>query len=323
MLKRFLLQAATFLFILIISFSSVQHPITSGYINELRNQAAVTVMKEEDPLYMEILAKQKDYHVAPQDAVIDSVWKAIPGYNGISVDVQASYDRMKSSGMFSEAELVYQQIPPKVTLKDLPPAPIYRGHPDKQMVTFMINVAWGNEYLTEILKILNHYKITSTFFLDGSWVKKNPDLAKMVLEEGHEIGNHAYSHPNMQNLSRNGIYDEMVRTNEVLQTTLSVTPDWFAPPSGSYRQEVVDVARELGMYTVLWTVDTVDWKNPNPAEMAQRVVEKTEAGTLILMHPTEATVKGLEAMITGITAKGLEIGPLGKVLNETRINDKR
>lgn len=171
MVKKFILQWATFLFILVISFTSVQNPITTGYIKELRNEA-VPVMKVDDSLYREISQRQHQYRVEPKDAVVDKVWKGIPGYNGLAVDVEASYEAMKEAGMFQEEKLVYNQIPPEITLKDLPPSPIYKGHGDKPMVAFMINVAWGNEYIPEMLKTLNKYNIKSTFFFGWNMGKK-------------------------------------------------------------------------------------------------------------------------------------------------------
>ncbi|SER59621.1 probable sporulation protein, polysaccharide deacetylase family [Salipaludibacillus aurantiacus] len=305
---------------LFMTFSTLQNPVTGNYIKEITGKAE-QVLKEEDPLYMEIIRKRQEYDQPAVDAVIDPVWKAIPGLNGKRIDVQKSYDKMKPAGAFQEGLLTFEEIPPEVTLKDLPPAPVYKGNPGKPMAGMMVNVAWGNEYLPDMLKTFKKYDVKATFFLDGSWVKNNPNLAMMIKEEGHEIGNHAYSHPNMQQLSRERIHDEIRRTNEVINAALNVTPQWFAPPSGSYRDEVVKVAREHGMYTVLWTVDTVDWKKPDPASMADRVVTKTEPGSLILMHPTSSTKEGLETMITGIQKKGLKLGNLSDVLSEKRSSE--
>lgn len=268
---------------------------------------------------MEILRSENEFRKEPIDAMIHKVWYAIPGMNGIEVDVQASYEAMKSSGSFDEEKLVLKQIPPEISLKDLPPSPIYRGNEEKPLVAFMINVAWGNEYIPKILKILDEHQVRATFFLDGSWVKNNPNLAKMIVEEGHEIGNHAYSHPDMKTLTRNRIYEELVKTNEVIQDTTKQTPIWFAPPSGSFRQEVVDVAREIGMYTVLWTVDTIDWKNPHPDVMTEHVINNVGPGSLVLMHPTSATVQGLETMIKGVQNKGFRLGTVSETLSETRV----
>ncbi|MDA4896539.1 hypothetical protein PFZ55_57825, partial [Streptomyces sp. MS2A] len=74
----------------------------------------------------------------------------MPGYNGLKVNIEKSYKKMKQAGEFDEKLLVYDQVKPDVHLESLKPEPIYRGHPDKPMVSFIINVAWGNEYLEEM-----------------------------------------------------------------------------------------------------------------------------------------------------------------------------
>ena len=100
---------------------------------------------------------------------------------------------MKPAGKFDEKKLVYKQVRPKVHLSDLPQEPIYRGHDEKPMVSFTVNVAWGNEYLPKMLEVLKKHHAKATFFLEGKWVKNNPDMAKMIVDAGHEVGNHSYS----------------------------------------------------------------------------------------------------------------------------------
>ena len=68
------------------------------------------------------------------------------------------------------------------------------------MVSFIINVAWGNEYLSDMLATLKEHHVSATFFLEGRWAQKNPELAKMISEAGHEVGNHSFTHPDMKNL---------------------------------------------------------------------------------------------------------------------------
>ncbi|WP_280768931.1 polysaccharide deacetylase family protein [Salipaludibacillus daqingensis] len=318
MLKRVTIQLGTLFLLVMMTLSTGLNPITNSYIIELKGQAE-DVMKEENPLYMEILRQKQKYDEAAIDAKVDPVWKAIPGYNGLRVDVQQSFENMKEKDEFQQDQLVLEEITPEVTLQDLPTNPIYRGNKEKRMAGFMINVAWGNEYIPKMLKVLDKHQVKATFFLDGSWVKNNPNLAMMIKEEGHEIGNHAYSHPDMQTLSRERIRDEILRTNEIIDGTLQVEPKWFAPPSGSYHDQVVKIAREFNLYTVLWTVDTVDWKKPNPSQMADQVVSKVEPGSLILMHPTASSVNGLEQMINGIQQKDLKLGTVSDVLSENRV----
>ncbi|WP_216827943.1 polysaccharide deacetylase family protein [Alkalihalobacterium elongatum] len=319
MRSRYGVHLFIFLIIILIAYGTIQNPFSVNYIDQLK-QESIMVTKMQDPLYEQIATEAKKYEKPAIDAVADKVWKAIPGYNGIEVDIEASYQKMKKQAAFDKHKLVFREIEPSVHLDDLPPLPIYKGNPEKPMVSLLVNVAWGNEYLPDMLKVMNEYDVKSTFFLDGSWVKNNPKLAKMILEEGHEIGNHAYSHPDMKHLSTSRISEELKKTNEVIYATLEVTPKWFAPPSGSFRQEVVDIAANLNMKTIMWSVDTVDWKRPEPQSMVQRVLNNIHPGAMVLMHPTSSTAAGLEQMIVGIKDKGYQIGNVSHLMDESRIN---
>src|SRR5699024_4015096 len=104
-------------------------------------------------------------------------------------------------------------FPPKVLLKDLPAAPIYRGHPKKEMVALAINVSWGTEYVPTILKILKEANVKATFYIDGKWAKEEKKLVAMIDEQGHLIGSHAYNHPDMRTLSTEEIKDQLTMTN--------------------------------------------------------------------------------------------------------------
>lgn len=291
---------------------------TNEFITGIKEHS-IEAVKKRDSLYLEIEQKAETYEIPPSDAKIDPVWKAVPGYNGLSVDIEASYERMKKDGEFDEQKLVFRQVKPKTHLSDLPPAAIYKGNPDKPMVSFIINVAWGNEYLSEMLAVLKKHHIKATFFLEGRWVKKNPELAKMITDAGHEAGNHSYTHPNMQNLSSVQIRQEIVKTNEVIEATTGKSIRWMAPPSGSYKNEVVQIAAEEKMGTIMWSVDTIDWQKPAPDVLIHRVMSKIHNGAIILMHPTESTAKSLERLILQIKAKGLQIDTISELLKEERI----
>ncbi|MFP3919525.1 polysaccharide deacetylase family protein, partial [Lysinibacillus telephonicus] len=287
--------------------------------NNFANITTTSQMKKDD-LYKKIQMFNEQHKIKPIDAKIDRVWKAIPGYNGLEVNIEASYKKMKKDGKFNKNKIVYKEIPPNIHLEDLNSEPIYRGNPQKPMVAFLINVAWGNEYIPGILKVLKEHKIKATFFLDGSWTKKNPDLAKMIKEAGHEIGNHAYSHPDLQQRSMAETTEELKKTNDVIEEILGIKPKWFAPPSGSFNKTTIQVAEQLNMKTILWTVDTVDWRKPSTSEMVSRIVSKVENGSMVLMHPTKPTAEGMEAMITGIKEKGYQLGTVSELMSEKRID---
>ncbi|MDQ6596973.1 hypothetical protein E2K98_00810 [Bacillus salipaludis] len=308
-----------FMLICLAGWVSVNNPIVNPYVDTLKDSAMMVSKQHSNPLYESIVKNAPTYEVPPSNAKVDPVWKAIPGYNGLKVDISASYKKMKSKNQFDEKKLVFTQTSPKVHLKDLPPSPIYKGHPDKPMVSFIINVAWGNEFLSDMLATLKKHHVTTSFFLEGNWVKKNPDLAKMIVDAGHEVGNHSYSHPDMKRLTASQTRVEMIKANEVIEAATGKVCKWFAPPSGSYRNETVTVANQLKMKTVMWTVDTVDWQKPTPDALINRVISKVDNGSMILMHPTESTAKSLDRLITLIEKKNLTIGTVSELMSEERI----
>lgn len=304
--------------LLLVAWFSVNNPLVDTYIASLKGNF-VTAVKQENPLYQSIIKKASTYEIPPSNAKIDQVWKAIPGYNGLTVDIEASYKNMKKSGIFDKKKLVYKQTQPSVHLKDLSPSPIYRGHADKPMVSFIINVAWGNEYLPEMLAVLKQHQVQASFFLEGRWVKNNPDLAKMIVSAGHEVGNHSYTHPDMKRITAAETREQLVKTNEVIEAATGNKSSWFAPPSGSYRDETVKIASELNMKTVMWTVDTIDWQKPTPDQLINRVISKIDNGYMVLMHPTASTAKSLDRLISLIEDKGLKIGTVSDLMSEERI----
>ncbi|MFY0758995.1 polysaccharide deacetylase family protein [Metabacillus dongyingensis] len=304
--------------ILIITAALIQNPYTTAYVSTMKFED-VSAVKQPDELYQTIAAKVKDYEKPAQDAQIHTVWKATPGYNGLTIDIDESYKKMKKIGEFDEKQIVFKQVKPKVHLSDLPPAPIYRGHPDKTMVSFLINVAWGNEYLPSMLEVLDKHGVKATFFLEGRWAKENPALVKTIKGAGHEIGNHSYSHPDMARITTDQIRKQIGSTNDIIKEITGAAPVWFAPPSGSFRQDVITVADEFKMETVLWSVDTIDWQKPEPGVLVERVLKKVHNGAMILMHPTDSSSRSLETLIQSIKQKGYSFGSVSMLLDEERL----
>lgn len=275
--------------------------------------------EEKRALYDTIVAEAETKYIAPINARIDRVWHAIPGYNGLTIDIEKTYEAALRTPRLSPIPYQYKEIPPEINLAQLGPHPIYRGNPLKPMVSLMINVAWGNEYLIPILDTLAVKGVKATFFLDGSWLKKNEDLAKIIQNQGHELSNHAFSHPDMKQLNRSEQYDQMNKTQQLLKQILDVDNKWFAPPSGSYNALTVQIAKEQGLSTVLWTIDTVDWRNPPAESVIRKVSSMLEPGSLILMHPTATTRDALAGIINSASAKGYLIGTVSETLSTDRV----
>lgn len=306
----------------VIGIGSTTGPV-KNMLAELKPQAGLAVWsnlpKKSDELRTLIESKAAALNAAPLDATVDRVWKAIPGYNGLEVDVEASYRNALLKGPNDSLKLVVRQIAPKVSLDDLGAVPIYRGNPAKPMVSLMINVAWGNQYIGPMLDILDEEKVKVTFFLDGSWLSKNREMAAEMMKRGHEMENHAYTHPNMSTLSLARATAEIEKTKSLLKESLGADNKWFAPPSGDFDQETVNIAASLGLKTVLWTLDTVDWKSPSPESVITKISTRAEPGSLILMHPTASSSEALRGMIKGIRAKGLQLGTVSQTLSAERL----
>ena len=289
-------------------------------MNPLFIQAQFTIFasKSQHALKQEIIERAKDYEEAPENAYIDRVWKKTPGRNGIKVNIEKSYENMKKDGKFDELKLVFDEIPPDISLADLPPSPIYRGHPEKEVVALLINVSWGTEYIPNILQTLNKHQVKATFFIEGKWANENKHIVEMIHEQNHLIGNHAYDHPDMAKISQEEMKRQIETTNNMIEAIVGYRPKWFAPPSGSYNDDVVKIAHELGMETILWTVDTIDWKNPSVSVMINRVMNNIHPGATILMHPTEPVSQGLDELIDRIKHENYELSTIEDLLSENR-----
>ncbi|MFF2876875.1 polysaccharide deacetylase family protein [Gottfriedia sp. NPDC057991] len=311
-LKVIAIVIALFLAILV-----VRNQYTNQYVKNLTSKSSFVTTKTNG-LYEEIKTKAPTFEIPPKDAYVDSVWKAIPGYNGLAIDINASYKKMKSKGKFDQNKLVFKEVSPKVHLKDLPPSPVYKGNPDKPMVAFTINVAWGNEFIPKMLEVLKKHNAKATFFLEGRWVKNNPTVAKLITAADQEVGNHSYTHPDMARLGSQQIRNEITETNSVILATTDQKVVWFAPPSGSYRDEVVKIASNLGMKTIMWTADTIDWQKPRKEVIINRVMKKVGNGTIVLMHPTKPTAEALDELITKIEASGRKVVDISTLLDEKR-----
>ncbi|PYI50419.1 polysaccharide deacetylase family protein [Paenibacillus flagellatus] len=257
--------------------------------------------------------------VAPIDAKLDRVWKAIPGYNGLEVDVEKTWKLAQQRSAGSDIPFVYTEVSPAVRLEDLGAHPIYKGNPNKPMVALMINVAWGNEFIGPMLDVLDKENVRATFFFDGSWLSKNIETAAVIRDKGHEMSNHAYSHKDMSKLGREDTIREITKTQQLLKEKLGVDNVLFAPPSGDFSDLTVKVAHELKLKTILWTLDTVDWMKPSSDSIVKKISSRVEPGTMILMHPTASSSGALEGMIRAIKRKGLVLGTVSELISPNRV----
>jgi len=173
----------------------------------------------------------------------------------------------------------------------------YSGDQDGKNISLMINVYWGDEYVGEMLDTLKEKNVKATFFLGGTWVIKNEDLVLRMAQEGHELANHGYSHKDCDNLSVQQTKDEILKTHDVVKSLTGIEMELFMPPSGAYNEQTVEVAKEIGYKTIMWSEDTIDWRDQDSDLIFDRATKKVSGGSLVLCHPTEKTLDALPKIL--------------------------
>lgn len=197
-------------------------------------------------------------------------------------------------------------------------SPLYYGERDSGKVALMFNVYEGSEYVEEILSVLERRKATGTFFVGGVWGEKNVPLLRKIAERA-ELGNHGYLHLDHKTLSKRRNEEEIMLCHALVEKTTGVRMTLFAPPSGSYGDACLSVCREHGYTAVMWSKDTIDWRDKDFELILKRATTDIQSGDLILMHPTEQTVKALPFIIDRIREAGLEIATVGETINEKSV----
>ncbi len=174
---------------------------------------------------------------------------------------------------------------------------VYYGNQNSNKVSIMFNVYWGTEYLDGILDTLNRYGVKTTFFVGGQWVEKETEYLTKIIDNGHEIGNHGYFHKDHDQLSRQQNYDEIYTTHQLVQQLGGVSMTLFAPPSGAYSTTTIEVAEQLGYKTIMWSKDTIDWRDQDSDLIYTRATKNCKGGDLILAHPTAKTLEALPKIL--------------------------
>lgn len=293
-----------------------QHMVAKNVLLDSVELGGLT--KEEALVVLNRLSQEK--RVPPLEATVDPETNSvIPDINGLELDVEATLQKVMEAKQDSEITPVFREIPAEVTMASFPHLPIYQGNPQKQQVVFLVNVAWGNEFLPEMLKVLQDANVGATFFLVGRWVRGNTAEAVAISKAGFELANHGDSDAlSMARASYKQILEDIRNANDTIEATCGVRPRYFSPHRGEISADVLKAAVEENCRTIMWTVDTVDWKLPGVDVMVEKIGTQAKGGSLILMHPTEQTADFLRQVIPILRKNGLEPVTLSELLDSSR-----
>lgn len=210
---------------------------------------------------------------------------------------------------YTGAAAIYNNVSPKKV-------PIYSVETDEKAVALTFDAAWGADKTLGILDTLEKKDAKATFFLVSFWAEKYSDILKtLAASDRIEIGTHSATHPYMSKLTKNEMQLELSTSKELIEGITKRKVELFRPPYGDYSDRLLDTAKEMGLYTIQWDVDSLDWKNLSKAEITERIVSKCQNGSIVLMHNDgKHTLEALPAVIDGLRAKGFVFKTVGELI---------
>lgn len=195
--------------------------------------------------------------------------------------------------------------------------PIYSVDTSEKKVALTFDAAWGSDKTSKIVEILKDNGVVGTFFLVGFWVEQNADLVKLIDDAGFDIGTHSNTHPKMSTLSENGIKEELETSMNLITNITGKTVKFFRPPFGDYNDTLINVAGSLGLKTVQWDVDTLDWKGLSANEILSRIKANAKNGSIILCHNnSDHILEALPLVISHLKSEGYSMVKISELVYE-------
>ena len=204
------------------------------------------------------------------------------------------------------------------TQTDAATVQIYRSVENSNAVSLMFNVYWGTEEVYRILDILKENGAVATFFIGGCWADDNVQCLRDIATAGHEIGNHGYFHKDHARLSATDNEKEISQCNRFIELSIGKTPTLFAPPSGAYGETMLSVCQAMNMKTILWSRDTIDWRDKDKKLIYKRATKDIQGGEFVLMHPMAATVEALGDILKYYQTQGLTTATVSENIEKTQ-----
>lgn len=195
--------------------------------------------------------------------------------------------------------------------------PIYSVETEEKKISISFDAAWGAEDFQKIIDVLEKQDVKATFFMTGEWVEKYPDCVKVLVEKGHDLGNHSENHPDMTKLSKEKQKEEIMKAHNKVKELTGYEMELFRPPYGAYDNEVIRTCYENNYYPVQWSVDSLDWMDYDAKTIVSNVCNHKALGpgAIILCHNgAKHTAEALDEMLTNLKGQGYTFVPLSELI---------
>ena len=199
----------------------------------------------------------------------------------------------------------------------------YLGDTQEKVIYLTFDAGYENGCTARILDVLKDHNVPAAFFLVGNYIEKNADLVKRMVEEGHIVGNHTMHHYDMSKLTdKEAFSKELTELEELFkQTTGKELPKYYRPPQGTYSQDNLVMARDMGYKTVFWSLAYVDWNNdaqPTAEQAFSKLLPRIHNGAVVLLHSTSATnAQIMDELLTKWESMGYRFGTLEELFQES------
>lgn len=199
---------------------------------------------------------------------------------------------------------------------------IKKGNNDEKVIALTFDDGPDKDYTPQILDILKENNVKATFFVVGENVKSNSDIIKRQYQEGHEIGNHTFTHINVSKNGYNEIYKEINNTQKLVKDVIGIEPKIFRPPYRAISKPMCNIVKENNMNIVLWSdLDSRDWSNPGTYYIVDTITSKVKNGTIILLHDynklrnkKSQTIQALEIVIPKLKEMGYKFVTVSELI---------
>ena len=199
----------------------------------------------------------------------------------------------------------------------------YVGDPDEKILYLTFDAGYENGHTATILDTLKKHNVKAAFFLVGNYLQKNADLVRRMVEEGHIVGNHTMTHPDMSAITEKAAFQAELEGLETLfkEVTGKNLPKYYRPPQGIYSEDNLKLAQELGYQTVFWSLAYKDWDNnkqPTAEYALGKLIPRTHNGAVILLHSTSQTnAEILDELLTRWESEGYRFGTLEELFRQS------
>jgi peptidoglycan/xylan/chitin deacetylase (PgdA/CDA1 family) len=195
---------------------------------------------------------------------------------------------------------------------------IERGDAHKKEIALTFDDGPHPEYTPRLLDLLKQLKVKATFFVVGEKVEEAPELAKNIVQAGHEIANHSYSHPNFKTLTEPQITEEIEKNNRAIFEACGKEPLFFRPPGGNYNETVIRTLNKIGMPLALWTYNPKDFAVPPKEALEQGILQNLIGGMVVLLHSgVQPTYDMLPSLVQKLRQQGYQFVTLSEMALHT------